>query len=276
MRTYPLMIALLFISLFSFAQDTPTDAEGCKDSPLFSRMPDYYISQCSSNYDELGIPMNSENTVTKEGTKTFLEYISTKEEVTAPSFFQVVKNFENAIVKTGGKRIYYNKDAGVATFFTKSGGKDIWVLLNDGAGSRQGNFSLNILEIEEMKQEISANIMLDSLKQNGSIALHINFETGKSSIKAESLPLIDQLAEMLTNDPSIKISIEGHTDNTGTPAVNMTLSQDRSKAVMTALIAKGIDKTRLSSKGWGQTKPIADNSTDDGKAMNRRVEIVKQ
>ena len=81
---------------------------------------------------------------------------------------------------------------------------------------------------------------------------------------------------MLTTDPSIKISIEGHTDNVGTAAANQTLSQNRAKAVMDAIIAKGIDKARLSSKGWGQNKPVADNSTEEGRAWNRRVEIVKQ
>lgn len=276
MKKYPVLIALLFISLFTYAQDENPDAPGCKDSPMFTRMPNTVISECSSNFDELEIPMSNDNTVTKEGTKTFIQYTYNLEEATAPSFFQIVKNFETAMAKTGGKRIYYNKDAGVATLFTRSGGKDIWVVLNDGSGAKTGNYTLNILEIEGMKQELSANIMLDSLKLTGSITLHINFETGKSVMKPESHFFVEQIAEMLTNDPSIKISIEGHTDNTGTAAANQTLSQNRAKAVMDAIIAKGIDKGRLSSKGWGQTKPMADNSTEEGKALNRRVEIVKQ
>ncbi|HMK27705.1 MAG TPA: OmpA family protein [Chitinophagaceae bacterium] len=276
MKKSPVLITLLFISLFTYAQDENPDAPGCKDSPMFTRMPNTVIGECSSNYDEVEIPMGTDNNVTKEGTKTYFQYTYNLEEATAPSFFQILKNFENAIVKTGGKRIYYSKEAGVATLFTRSGGKDIWVVLNDGSGAKAGNFALTILEIEGMKQDISANIMLDSLKQTGSITLHINFETGKSVIKPESQSIVDQMAEMLNSDPSIKISIEGHTDNVGTAAANQTLSQNRAKAVMDAIIAKGIDKARLSSKGWGQNKPVADNSTEEGRAMNRRVEIVKQ
>ena len=276
MKKYPVLIALLFISLFTYAQDENPDAPGCKDSPMFNRMPNTIIGECSSNYDEVEIPMSTDNTVTKEGTKTYIQYNYSLEEATAPSFFQILKNFENAIAKTGGKRVYYSKEAGVATLFTRSGGKDIWVVLNDFGGTKTGNFALTILEIEGMKQDISANIMLDSLKQTGSITLHINFETGKSVIKPESQSIIDQMAEMLKTDASIKISIEGHTDNVGTAAANQTLSQNRAKAVMDAIIAKGIDKARLSSKGWGQNKPVADNSTEEGKARNRRVEIVKQ
>jgi outer membrane protein OmpA-like peptidoglycan-associated protein len=260
------------MSVSVFAQD---DAPGCKDSPLFNRMPNMVIGLCSSNFDEMEIPMNAENIQKKEGTKTFIQYNYSLEEATAPSFFQIVKNFENAIIKTGGKRIYYSKEAGVATLFTQSAGKDIWVVLNDGAGAKLGNFELSILEIEGMKQDIAAGEMLEALNKTGSIALYINFETGKSVIKPESQSTIDQVAQLLTENKALKISVEGHTDNVGAVQTNQTLSENRAKAVMNAVAAKGIDKSRLVSKGWGQSKPIADNNTEDGKAKNRRVEIVK-
>jgi OOP family OmpA-OmpF porin len=271
MRKIYLVIFSACISIAAFSQDAP----GCKDNPMFNRMPNTVISECSSNYDEMEISMSAESKQTKEGTKTTIQYNYELEEATAPSFFQIVKNFENAIIKSGGKRIYYSKEAGVATFQTRSGGKEVWVILNDFSGSKRGNFELITLEIEGMKQDISAGEMLEALNKNGSIALQINFETGKSVIRPESQAIVDQIAEMLKSDPSLKVSIEGHTDNVGTPASNKTLSENRSKAVMAALITKGIDKARLSAKGWGQEKPIADNKTDEGKEKNRRVEIVK-
>ncbi len=260
------------MSVSAFAQE---DAPGCKDSPMFNRMPNMLITQCSSNFDEMEIPMSAENTQKKEGTKTFIQYYYSLEEATAPSFFQIVKNFENAIIKTGGKRVYYTKEAGVATFFTQSAGKDVWVVLTDGAGAKLGNFELNILEMEGMKQDIAAGEMLEALNKTGSIALYINFETGKSIIKPESQTIIDQVVQLLTENTALKISIEGHTDNVGTAPANQTLSENRAKSVMNAIVAKGIDKSRLVSKGWGQTKPISENKTEEGKAKNRRVEIVK-
>lgn len=266
----PLLFACTSITVS--AQD---DAPGCKDNPMFNRMPNMIIGECSSNYDEMEIAMSADVKQTKEGTKTTIQYNYALEEATAPSFFQIVKNFENAILKTGGKRIYYSKEAGVATFFTKSGGKDVWVVLSDFGGSKRGNFELTTLEIEGMKQDISAGEMLEAINKNGSVALQINFETGKWAIKPESMPVVEQIAAMLVSDPSLKVSIEGHTDNVGIPATNKTLSENRAKSVVAALVAKGIDKTRLSSKGWGQDKPVADNTTEDGKAKNRRVEIVK-
>lgn len=269
-----LIIFFLFIYT-TFSVTAQEDAPGCKDNPMFNRMPNTVIGECSANYDEMEITMRADLKETKEGTKTAIQYNYSLEEATAPSFFQIVKNFENAILKTAGKRIYYSKEAGVATFFTKSAGKDVWVILNDFGGSKRGNFELITLEMEAMKQDISASEMLETINKNGSVALRINFETAKSTIKPESQSIINQIEAMLITDTSLKVSIEGHTDNAGTPAANKILSENRAKAVMAALVAKGIDKTRLSSKGWGQDKPIAANDSEEGRAKNRRVEIVK-
>src|SRR5947208_12664574 len=153
-----LMLPLVFVCV-SFSAWAQEDAPGCKDNPMFNRMPDMFISECSSNFDEFDIPLTNDKKVTKEGTKTSIAYIYGPDEATAPSFFQILKNYENAIAKTGGKRVYYNKEAGVATLQTKSGGKDVWVVLNDFGGSKKGNYQLNILEIEGMKQDISAGEM---------------------------------------------------------------------------------------------------------------------
>ena len=269
------VLITLFFAFTSISVLAQEDAPGCKDNPMFNRMPHTIIGECSSNYDQMEVPINNDSRETKEGTKTSIQYNYELEEATAPSFFQIMKNYENTLIKTGGKRIYYSSEAGVATLFTKSAGKDVWIVLNDFGGSKKGNYQLNILEIEGMKQDITANEMLEAINKNGSIALQINFETGKSAIKPESQTIVDQIAAMLLADASLKVSIEGHTDNTGTALANKTLSENRAKSVVQALVAKGIDKTRLSSKGWGQEKPVADNTTEEGKASNRRVVIVK-
>ncbi len=106
--------------------------------------------------------------------------------------------------------------------------------------------------------------------------MYINFDTDKAAIKEESRSTIDQIIALLRENPALKVSIEGHTDNTGTAQHNKTLSEQRAQAVLNAVVQGGIGKERLSSRGWGQEKPIADNRTEEGKAKNRRVEIVKQ
>lgn len=274
------MKKLLLVSAFAIfsalqvcAQEDATD---CKDSPMFNRMPNTFISECAHNFDLVDIPMGVDKKDQKEGTKTYIGYTYNYDsKVAPPSFYQIVKNHETAIAAKGGKRIYYSKEAGVATLFAKSGDKDVWIVLADYGGIGEGQYGLTILEMEPMKQDIQAGEMLAALNNNGSIALYINFETGKSDIKMESRTTLDQVAQMLTDNPTLKISVEGHTDNAGNATLNKTLSENRAKAVMNYLVAKGINTTRLTSKGWGQTKPIADNSTEEGKAKNRRVELVK-
>jgi OmpA-OmpF porin, OOP family len=137
------------------------------------------------------------------------------------------------------------------------------------------DYQLYIIEKQIMEQVIQASEMLQAINANGFIALDILFDTGKSTIKKESIAIIEQIYEMLRTNASLKVSIEGHTDNTGTPAGNKSLSESRAKAVMDVLVAKGIDKSRLFYKGWGEEKPVADNRTEEGKAKNRRVEIIK-
>ncbi len=102
----------------------------------------------------------------------------------------------------------------------------------------------------------------------------IVFETGSAVLKPESEAGINQLKQYLDETPRVtKLRIEGHTDNAGTPAGNETLSGQRALAIKAALIAKGIAKERLLAVGFGQTKPIADNATEEGKAKNRRTEF---
>jgi outer membrane protein OmpA-like peptidoglycan-associated protein len=80
----------------------------------------------------------------------------------------------------------------------------------------------------------------------------------------------------MKNSPDLKLSVEGHTDNVGNPKANKTLSEARAKSVIAEIVKQGIDATRLSAAGFGQDKPIADNKTEEGKAKNRRVELVKK
>ena len=87
---------------------------------------------------------------------------------------------------------------------------------------------------------------------------------------------IDEIGKLLSGDPALKLSIEGHTDDTGTPAHNQELSTARARSVLGALVGLGIDPSRLSSRGYGQDKPLADNAGEDGRAENRRVELVKR
>ncbi|HSZ87261.1 MAG TPA: OmpA family protein [Puia sp.] len=103
----------------------------------------------------------------------------------------------------------------------------------------------------------------------------INFDIDKATIKPESMGTLNMIVQVLKDNLDIKFEVDGHTDNSGTAPHNLTLSQQRADAVKAQLTTMGVDASRLTSKGFGDTKPIADNNSVEGKANNRRVEFVK-
>jgi outer membrane protein OmpA-like peptidoglycan-associated protein len=265
------LAVLLSLAWTAMAGAQETDAENCKDHPMFSRMSNFYISECEANFDAVEFEMAEGEPKTVEGQKTKIGYIL-KEGSPVPSYLQIRRNYANAVKGLGGV-IHCDRDW-LLTASIARGGKAVWVAVNaynDGTG-----YVLTVLEVGEMTQEVTARDMLDALNKSGFIALYINFDTGKSDIKPESLSVVEQIAKLLADNPDLTVSIEGHTDNVGTPAANKTLSEQRAKSVMGAVTKVGIPSNRLTAVGWGQEKPVADNRTEEGRAKNRRVEIVKK
>jgi outer membrane protein OmpA-like peptidoglycan-associated protein len=113
-----------------------------------------------------------------------------------------------------------------------------------------------------------------AVTEKASMKIEVEFDTGKSSIAREYDSHLNQVAAFLKKYPEVKVNIEGYTDNTGSRATNVRLSDQRAKSVMQALVSRGVAKNRLSAKGFGPENPIADNSTPVGRQQNRRVEAV--
>jgi OOP family OmpA-OmpF porin len=104
---------------------------------------------------------------------------------------------------------------------------------------------------------------------------NINFEVSKADIKPASYGILDEIATALGANPQLKVVVEGHTDNTGARAFNMELSKRRAQAVVDYLVGKGVSPSRLSARGYGPDRPIADNATQLGRSKNRRVQFTK-
>jgi outer membrane protein OmpA-like peptidoglycan-associated protein len=276
------LLALIVITPAAFAASD--DVAGSKDHPLLTRYPDSRITEYEQNFNSVPITTGAESGAPKiqniEGQATQIRYFY-RDAQKQPSPLQIIRNYQNAIKAIKGEvvfeRLPKEGDGGETTLKVNTGGKDVWIKVEPDIWSAPTqSYKLAIVEVEAMAQVISANALLDALNKDGFIALYINFDTGKSDLKADGEATVKEIAAMLKSAPTLKISIEGHTDNVGTPASNLKLSEARAKSVMDAVVKAGIAKDRLSSKGLGQTTPIADNRSDDGKAKNRRVELVKQ
>jgi len=264
-----ILIILFVFTGLGMAQEE--DMEGCKDHPMFTRMKNFYITNCESNFDAVDFYISDSDFKTIEGQKTMIDYYL-KEGAPIPSYLQIRRNFSNALKSIGGAVLYEN-DTYLCGNLNKNN-REIWVSVQ--CYSDGWEYRLTIVEVEEMVQEVSASEMLDALNRDGFMALYINFDTGKYDIKPESQPIIDQITQLMKDNPDLKLSVEGHTDNVGTPQNNKLLSENRAKAVMGAVVSAGVDASRLTAVGWGQERPIADNRSEEGRAKNRRVEIVKK
>jgi outer membrane protein OmpA-like peptidoglycan-associated protein len=191
---------------------------------------------------------------------------------------QKIRNYENAAKAVGGKVVWdaiNGSNEGEATLRLQKGASETWVYIN----AYIYDYSLDIIEKQAMAQEVTvdAAAMASSIADNGSVAIYgINFDSAKSDIKPESAPAIDEIAMLLTNNPTLKVGIVGHTDMVGDPAANMKLSQARAQSVINELVSKhGIAAARLIAFGNGPWAPVASNKTDEGRARNRRVELVE-
>jgi len=139
------------------------------------------------------------------------------------------------------------------------------------------NNMYNNMYIKNIRIAKGAVPLYDRLASEGKIVTYaITFDTGKATLKPESMVEINRITKIMQDNPTIKFEVQGHCDNTGSDAVNDPLSQKRAEAIVAALVGNGIAKDRLTAVGKGSHVPIADNNTDEGRAKNRRVEFVKQ
>jgi OmpA-OmpF porin, OOP family len=299
-------LSLLLIALANLtfspasAQSTQNDSEGCKDYPLFNRMPNYHIGDCETlEFDARKFPVGppleelKPKQVEVEGALTYLKY-DLNEGAKPASGLQIMRNFENATKSAGGTvegkypdwcTAYADYDPrlgntctnwGVSMRFVTSD-KEVWAYMQVTGDE---SYAIQIIERATMKQDIVVDAagLQHGLAATGHIAVYdILFDTGKSDIKPESDAALKEIAKLMSQNPSLRLHVVGHTDNVGNLAANMKLSQARAGAVVAALTSThGVAANRLDSFGAGPYAPVASNATDEGKAKNRRVELVEQ
>ena len=263
-------------------------------------------------YDDNTKEPNYKNPLILEGNVKRYQYITTPDN--NPAY--VLKNFETAFKKNGYKILLEGKpgedfDEGPAGFGgdyygsqknlnlekfgfgfdaignhkaiiiakTNNNGKDIYIVEVISDFSNVTVITQDVIEVEAPETGmVTAKSIAEDITANGHIAIYdIHFDIGKSTIKPESAEALKNISEYLNKNQNNKFIIVGHTDNTGDFDANLKLSLERAQAVTNELVSKyGVNAEQLKAYGDGQTAPVASNSTKEGKAKNRRVEIVEQ
>jgi outer membrane protein OmpA-like peptidoglycan-associated protein len=272
-----LVLAVVLMGSFAFSQEKK-DTKGCKDHPLFTRMPGTYIYECKSSefeavkwYDP---DTQGKTEVKVEGKYYYIYYENQPMYEGKRSPLQVTRNYSNAMKKIGGS-VYEYRDDYVYMKVLKDG-KEIWAKVY----AYGNHYTLEIVEKEAMKQDVvaDAKFMSEGISSTGHVAIYgIYFDFNKSDVKPESEPALQEISKLLSANLNLKVFIVGHTDNVGGVDFNMKLSQARADAVVKALTTKyKVNPQQMKAYGVGQLTPVAPNKTEDGRAKNRRVELVEQ
>ena len=184
------------------------------------------------------------------------------------SSVEVQTRYSAALQKAGWDVVRSDSGGLTCAHYTQHG-RDVWVKITPISAAYS-------VEVADMGAAAAQDKLAKVLNDDGHVALYgIYFDTDKSGLRPDSEATLVQIQKLLTAQPAMKLEIQGHTDNTGTRPHNDTLSQDRAASVKAWLVAHGTTVTRLTAKGYADTRPVAPNGTPQGRALNRRVELAR-
>jgi len=250
------------------------DREGCEDYPLVSRLDGFFIQGCKDQ------AFSSYRFTTEKGREAveghFIQ-VSYRLPKDAPdsSNLEMIRNYTNAIEAIGGEVMYEGRYS--ASMRVIPSDREIWI---EVAPNGRRSYRLTVVEKQQMTQQVVADAaaLQADLDRTGHTVLHgILFDTDKALVKPESEAALKEIAKLLKDAPDTTAFIVGHTDMSGDLDHNLDLSRRRAAAVVEALVAQhGVSADRLAPRGIGPLAPVASNDADAGRALNRRVEMVKR
>ena len=271
------LVLVNFILISSYTQ-----AQESIEHPMVKKMPNFKLVKTLSKKSKFSvfpfriIKNKKTATVEKKGRYWKLHYENRNEKGKINkkiSKIDIMNNYRAAAKELGGKVLYAKRGKITFTLPLNNGSK-LWGYVT----ALDGTYDLIIIEEEGFAKQLtfSADQMKRVLDSLGTISIYgINFDTAKDRLKPGAEKELVEITKLMLNYPELRIEIQGHTDNVGSAGYNLNLSNKRANTVKQYLLLFGVDKNRMISKGYGLTKPIASNDTEEGRAKNRRVELVK-
>lgn len=274
------LAVLLAAPAYAQTPDEP-DVEGCKDSKLLTRLGGCKIIECEvKDFDEAAIQTKAGSSSEDPGVMTKLEGMVEELRYICParlSLLQIQRNAETALKAAGFTSVYSGKDEmDWPMIAARKGGQ--WVEVTTEPYNEFTSYRQKAVLVKAMTQDMQADAstMAAEVVKSGSVAVYgINFDTGKATLQPGSDAVLAEIVTLLRQHGEWRFEVQGHTDNVGAKGANLTLSDQRAKAVVAWLTTHGVAASRLVAKGYGDVKPLADNATDEGRAKNRRVELKK-
>ena len=281
-----LRLLLFFITVFLLITTISTFAADIPEHPFIRPFPGSVLAENMSkytNFDSYKFYVTNEQTQKREevevkGKKWKLLYevrTSSGERVQDISKLEFFENYKAAALERGGKVVFEDQGQMVLTIPRDDGGIT-WCRVSGNAGL--GQQELVIIDEEGFKKSLTFGPaeLKEALDSEGRIILYdILFDYDKATLKQESDKQLQHIVTLLLQNPELKVEIHGHTDNEGEEAYNLTLSDKRANTVLQYLQLFGINSDRLLAKGYGESQPVSFNDTEEGRAKNRRVELVK-
>lgn len=274
---------LVILCLFVFSLDNEVFAE-VKDHSVIKPIPGSTLDSHHSQYNNYNAytfrykenGKRVEKTVKGKYWKLDYEFLKKDgKRDESVSSLEMSENFKQAALEKGGEVL--GEDAHNLIFTLTSDGKKLWIHLQPGIW--KGFYRLHIVEEKSFKKKLTfgAEEIKKQLDEKGHVAIYgILFDIDKASLKPESEKPLQEIVKLMRNYPDLKLEVQGHTDNQGSADYNRDLSQRRAETVKTYLTTYGTDVSRLVAKGYGLSQPVALNDTEEGRAKNRRVELVKK
>ena len=259
-------------------------AGDCKEHPLIRPWPGSELEpNCIyNNFNEFAFKVTDEETgktlkMTVQGKFWSLKYIlydANRKWDASHSVLEYRQNYKQAALEKGGTVLYENQ--GYLTFtLPGDDGSTTWCEVHIWNKSMQ---DLRIIEVAGMKKSMTFGPaeMKAALDAEGRVQLHgILFDLDRATLQPGSTKQLQDVVTLMKDQPGLKIEVQGHTDDQGEDDYNLDLSQRRAETVVAYLGLFGVDGGRLVPKGFGESKPVMENATEEGRAKNRRVELVK-
>lgn len=269
--TLMVVIGSILITGATFAKDDSLE------HPVIKPMPGYQIIPRISKKD----PFGSLSIKIKEDRKTTRKKVDgqfwrlnyTKGDKSQVSAGEIIGNYHSAIKEKGGKITFSSKNDLHFSVPRKDGGISYATL-----HVAYSHYEIKIVDEKSLKTVLSfgAEELKKALDTKGHIAVYgINFKVNSDSLQVGAAKILEEFSRLMILYPNLKIEIQGHTDNTGAAAHNLELSKRRAQTVQKFIQLYGINTSRMKAKGYGMTKPVDTNDTKEGRAKNRRVELVK-